>query len=76
MRDGVTTHPGMAHFAGTGPHGALCRHCEHWSGVRAGEFATPRPAVCLRAKRMMGGKAIKAVPANALACSFFERAAA
>lgn len=60
--------PGMAHFAGTGPEGATCGKCAHWtiSLNRRGSY------VCAEYARMMhveeGGK----IPKNTPACRYFK----
>lgn len=76
-----STHPGMAHFAATGPKMATCRECIHWTGCggQNGRYAKKgmgggglKPRACAKFKSMMQGIG-PAVPPDAAACKYFER---
>jgi hypothetical protein len=71
------SHPGMAHFAGTGPRGQTCRYCIFWTGcgdlVRySTEFGTPKPRRCEKFRQLMNGRRGDKVPHDARACRHFE----
>lgn len=77
------TKPGMAHWAGTGPDGMTCRHCDHWDGCGSdpGYYAengkhkgSIKPRSCRKYQTMMSGKEGPAVEHTALACKYFELA--
>lgn len=63
------TFEGQAHFAGTGPKGATCGNCRHWSGDQHSGSA-----ICLeywrRVRRAPPKKGFR-VPRDAPACSAF-----
>ena len=62
--------PGMAHFAGTGPDGAVCGRCGYWIFVNIGHGTSPR---CSKYAEMMGGKFGPAkIPHNTPACRYFK----
>lgn len=70
------TFPGQAHWATTGPAGAICQQCEHWGlrGTRADYYANgsglkPRP--CAKFKALSAGKQGAAVPAYAPSCRHY-----
>jgi hypothetical protein len=73
------THPGMAHFAGTGPHGKTCRECSFWAhtqydyrsknGKYAGEI---KPASCKKFRALMHEEGPQ-IPHMAAACKYFEQ---
>lgn len=72
------SHPGMAHFAGTGPRGMTCRECIHWQhqpydyhSKTGKHHGLIKPATCAKYKALMGEKG-KAVPDFADACRHFE----
>ncbi len=75
------TFGGMAHFAGTGPEGKTCRECRFWNYQRDGYHAKSgkhanmiKAQRCMRYTQMSQGKAGEAVPAQAMACKYFEAA--
>ena len=55
------TVPGMAHFAGTGPQGKLCKDCQFYSGNQCGQF------------RRMTGRAGKKFASTTSSCKYFEQ---
>jgi len=63
----ITEHVGMAHFAGTGPAGAVCSSCEHWVTNQTG-----KKMVCAQYRRMTGDDK-KAVPSGTASCRYFEQ---
>ncbi len=71
------THPGMAHFAGTGPDRKSCRECSLW--MPSGYFAksnkqhgpTLKLGGCRKYKELMK-KELKKVPHTAAACRWFD----
>jgi len=69
------THPGMAHWGGTGPDGKSCRECgafEHHD--RRDAHGTLKPARCRKYSELTNGKIGKAVPFDARACKYFLQA--
>jgi hypothetical protein len=77
-----STYPGMAHFAGSGPVGKVCRECALWTGcgaqsgyyAKSGKFGgmlKPRP--CAKHKEMMAGEVGPGVPHDARACKYFSQ---
>lgn len=70
------THEGMAHFAGTGPSGASCRHCKHWDDgkhrrlYRAAKL-TGGSAPCGKFHELVRRRTRIPVPGNAMACKWF-----
>jgi hypothetical protein len=74
------THPGMAHFAGSGPELKTCRDCKFWEHDRHNYYAKrgkhhgrARPATC-RKFRQLTNAAGTAIPDDAAACRYFEQA--
>lgn len=72
------THEGMAHFAGTGPAGATCRHCQHWNDGKnrslksgAAGIALSGSAPCRKFHELVPGKRRPPVPGHAVACKWF-----
>jgi len=72
------THPGMAHFAGTGPGGKTCRECIFWSHgphdyrSKNGKYrGLIEPAICKKFQQMMRVQGEK-IPDEAMACKYFE----
>jgi hypothetical protein len=59
------THPGQAHWAGSGPAGKTCAGCVFW-------VIPGRIRLCRKYKELMGHWAKKPLPANAAACRHFE----
>lgn len=68
----LATHQGMAHFAGTGPQGAICKACEFFGGLAKGDLT--RPATCQKFRSLTGKQGQK-IPPSACACKYFERRA-
>ena len=73
------SHPGMAHFAGTGPHGSTCRECIFWAHgphdyrAKNGKYrGLIEPATCKKFQQMTGVMGSK-IPDDALACKYFEQ---
>ena len=70
------SHPGMAHFAGSGPAGKVCRECKFFAslghhekrGVHGGRL---KDATCRKYSALMNGEGPR-VPPSASACKFFE----
>lgn len=58
----AATVPGMAHFAGSGPAGAMCGSCAHWSGH------------CRQWQRLSRSDAILPVPPESAACRHYAMA--
>jgi hypothetical protein len=78
------THPGMAHFAASGPAGKSCRECEHWTGcgLEKGHYAKNgkhggvlKPRACAKYRELMGGEIGPAIPYTAMSCKYFAQAA-
>lgn len=72
------SHPGMAHFAGTGPHGKTCRECKLWHHVLYDYRAKNGkhrglilPAWCEKYKQITQNIGDK-IPDDAAACKYFE----
>lgn len=71
------SHPGMAHWAGTGPEGKTCRQCRffypegHFSKSNKLYPGHLKPGACRRFQKMTGTKGEK-VPHTAAACKFFS----
>ena len=65
-RDLVRTVLGMAHFAGSGPRGAICAHCAHWQASAHG-----RKHICHRYRELMPRGTAKPVPGTTPACRYF-----
>lgn len=60
---------GMAHFAGTGPKGAVCRGCMHWCDVvDGGKWKRER---CDKYRELMHRVGEK-IPGGTKACKYFE----
>jgi hypothetical protein len=69
------SHPGMAHFANSGPQGKTCRACAHWDSRADDRGVRAKPARCTKffaLTRTLGAK----VPGGAGACRYFSQAAA
>jgi hypothetical protein len=65
--DGMEHTPkGMAHWAGSGPPGALCRNCEHFEKGKSGMGR------CLKYQRMTGLRG-KAFTRDCPACKYYEQ---
>lgn len=73
------THPGMAHFAGSGEPGKRCRECTLWTGCagETGYYAKKgnyggmiKPRACEKYRELMQGVG-PGVPHDAAACRFF-----
>lgn len=83
-----TSHKEMAHWAGTGPEGAMCHQCEHFhyldavneKPVRAAYYKRkPRTGElkdegrpCMKFRRMMDVELSRRIPPCTAACRFFE----
>ena len=73
------THPGMAHFAGSGPQFKTCRECIFWAHEqfdyrsKNGKYSgLIKPARCKKYRALMheeGGQ----IPDDARACKYFEQ---
>jgi hypothetical protein len=77
-RQALATHPGMAHFAGTGPDNMTCRQCLHWAHhaydyrSKTGKYhGLIKPAPCRKYKAITG-KEGDDVPDDAPSCKYFE----
>lgn len=75
------THPGMAHFAGTGPSGLTCRQCAHWQphspdwyGLNGKQKGQPKPNSCRAYTKFTMGQTGAKIPHDARACKHFDRA--
>jgi hypothetical protein len=75
------THPGMAHFAGTGPAGLSCRSCTNWQpftpdwyGTNGKHKGQPKPQPCRAYTKYTMGQIGPKVPHDARACKHFEQA--
>ena len=66
-RDLARTVPGMAHFAGGGPPGAICAHCAHWQRP-----APNRKHICQKFVELTPKGPAKPVPGTTPACKYFE----
>lgn len=73
------THPGMAHFAGTGPAGLTCRQCVFWSvGALDWHSAGGKHGGALKARgcraytKFTMGKTGQKVPHDAHVCKHYE----
>jgi len=73
------THPGQAHFAGTGPRGKTCRECTMWAHVKddyrakGGKYrGLIKPAICSKYKQLMREEG-PAIPEDAMSCKYFEQ---
>ncbi len=73
------SHPGMAHFAGTGPRGSTCRECVFWAHgphdyrAKNGKWrGLIEAATCKKYRQITmqtGGK----IPDDAAACKYFDQ---
>ena len=63
------TYAGQAHWAGTGPQGATCGKCSHWSGGAYSSSGSCREF--LRRMRSAAPKKEHRIPREALACNAF-----
>ncbi len=69
------THPGQAHFAGTGPRGTTCGQCAHWQAQRITRRKGTTAAPCAMHKKLRQGRQEgKAVPRSTSSCKYFEEA--
>jgi hypothetical protein len=78
------THPGMAHFAGSGPQSRSCRECEFWGAsfnpTRTYSYAARRgmsggmlkPHSCEKARQLTQGAIGGKIPHDAAACKYFK----
>ena len=72
------SHPGMAHWAGTGPDDKTCRECisfmqkGHYSASNKLHGSRLKDAPCRKFQKMMGKKG-NDIPPTASACKFFEQ---
>ena len=64
------TVPGQAHFAGTGPAGAMCHGCEHWGAGGTRPLTMWQKARCAQFK-VLTGKAGAPVPGRSSPCRHF-----
>lgn len=65
----VDTVPGMAHFAGTGPTGKICRGCVFWQDLTDdGKWKRDRCEKYRQLTQRVGEK----IPAGTKACKYFE----
>ncbi|MGY3278165.1 hypothetical protein [Bradyrhizobium sp. S3.7.6] len=74
-REHRITHKGMAHFAGTGPHGRTCRECIDWDAFNASYRAYDgqlTDAVCKMFSKLSRGRKGAKVPHHAEACQHFK----
>ena len=64
------SHAGMAHFAGTGPKGAICKECAFFCFDKE----SPRKEQpCRKYSEMASGKKVKGkIPYNTAACKYYE----
>lgn len=64
------TFSGMAHFAGTGPHGKICKQCKLWDydPIKSPDETKAR---CKKYKALTN-KVGNMVPRDAQACKHFE----
>jgi hypothetical protein len=73
------THPGMAHFAGTGPQQKTCRECSFWdhgeNDYRAsGNYrGLIKPARCRKFRALMNVDGAR-IPDETAACRHFNQA--
>lgn len=72
------SHPGMAHFAGTGPHGKTCRECLFWKHgphdyrAKNGKYrGLIEPATCGKYRAITLNEGAK-IPDDATACKYFD----
>lgn len=73
------THPGMAHFAGSGPRGKTCRECIFWAHgphdyrAKGGKYrGLIEPAICKKYQSFMQHEGSK-IPDDAAACKYFDQ---
>lgn len=62
----ASTVAGMAHFAGTGPAGAICGKCTHWQ-----KFGNRKQPICEK-YRLLTGDHAKSISGGQSACRHFE----
>lgn len=64
------THPGMAHWAGTGPHNQYCGNCQNFTGTGW------QPGRCTKFNKMLRSKGrasrLPPFPGKTPACLYFE----
>lgn len=68
----IKTHPGMAHFAGSGPAWKACKACRHFKK----NDGSSTKGTCREWKRMMPKQKAIAFPQDAAACKYFQAEAA
>ena len=76
------SHPGQAHFGGTGPAGKTCRECWHFEIQQADHGGAPttfsytqadlKPGTCAKFAAMMRVNSCPSFPHSAAACKYFE----
>lgn len=73
------THPGMAHFAGSGPKGKSCRECIFWAHKthdyrsKGGKYrGLIEPATCNKYRQLARNEGSK-IPDDAASCKYFEQ---
>lgn len=73
------SHSGMAHFAGTGPHGKSCRECLFWAHgphdyrAKGGKHrGLIEPAACNKYQQITSQKGGR-IPDDAAACKYFDQ---
>jgi hypothetical protein len=73
--DSSTIVRGMAHFAGTGPAGTICRDCVYWDFYLKDHWASGghAAAACHMQKKLSQQKGpVPLVPAGTPSCKYFE----
>lgn len=73
------SYPGMAHFAGTGPHAKTCRECSFFDhspydyhAKNGKHHGLIKPARCKKHRQMTGAQGAK-IPDDAAACRHFNQ---
>jgi hypothetical protein len=78
------SHPGQAHFGGTGPAGKTCRECGHFEVQHGDNEGAPttfsytqadlnlKPGTCAKFSAMMRVNSGPSFPHSAAACRYFE----
>lgn len=67
----AATPAGMAHWAGTGPEGAICAQCRRWAEFRVERPPQSKRARCGKFAGLMG-KMGRGVDGRTPACRLFE----
>lgn len=77
----AATKPGMAHWALSGPEGALCHQCKHWATAPNSRYRRSNGVLCARRCRQFTkmnranlGGAGPAVEPDTQACKYFGAA--